>query len=195
MLRRRIAFFAVVLLCVAMTVPLSHGVRLYKWIDKDGNVSYHDYPPASKEGDRVESKDFKIGGVSSGASTGSASKASEQFPVVLYTAPQCTSCDLARAYLDKRKVPFTDLDVAKDTKLQKELLEKTGTLTVPTIMVGSKIMKGYMESLLSGELDAAGYPKIGGGTSASAPPSELSEPAEPADSSEPTGSSEEQQNK
>lgn len=188
------AFFAALLLCVAVAVPLAHGVRLYKWVDKDGHVSYHDYPPASKEGDRVESKDFKIGGVSSASSADSSSKASEQFPVVLYTAPQCTSCDLARAYLDKRKVPFTDLDVAKDTKLQKELLEKTGTLTVPTIMVGSKVMKGYMESLLSGELDAAGYPKIGS-TSASAPASEASESAEPADSSESTGSSEEQQNK
>jgi glutaredoxin len=174
-----------------MAVPLAHGVRLYKWVDKDGHVSYHDYPPASNEGDRVESKDFKIGGVSSASGAGS-SKASEQFPVVLYTAPQCTSCDLARAYLDKRKVPFTDLDVAKDAKLQKELLEKTGTLTVPTIMVGSKVMKGYMESLLSGELDAAGYPKIGS-TSASAPESGASESTESAGSSESTGSSEEEQ--
>jgi glutaredoxin len=194
MMRQRMALFAVLLLCVAMAVPLAHGVRLYKWVDKDGHVSYHDYPPASKEGDRVESKDFKIGGVSSASSAGSSSKASEQFPVVLYTTPQCTSCDLARAYLDKRKVPFTDLDVAKDAKLQKELLEKTGTLTVPTIMVGSKVMKGYMESLLSGELDAAGYPKIGG-ASASAPASEASESTESAGSSESTDSSEEQQNK
>ena len=61
-------------------------------------------------------------------------------------------------------------------------------------MVGSKVMKGYMESLLSGELDAAGYPKIGG-ASASAPASEASESTESADSSESTDSSEEQQNK
>jgi hypothetical protein len=38
-------------------------------------------------------------------------------------------------------------------------------------MVGSKVMKGYMESLLEGELDAAGYPK-------------LEEPAQPADETE-----------
>lgn len=176
-----------VLLCLALAVPLAHGVRLYKWVDKDGNVSYHDYPPTRDEGGRVESKDFKVGGVGSTSSVGSSSKASEEFPVILYTAPQCTSCDLARAYLDKRKVPFTDLDVAKDTKLQKELLEKTGTLTVPTIMIGSKVMKGYMESLLSGELDAAGYPKMGS-ASASAPASE-------AESTESAGSSEEEQGK
>ena len=193
-MRQRTALFLAVLLSIAMTVPLAHGVRLYKWVDKDGHVSYHDYPPPSKEGDRVEPKDFKIGGAGPASSAGSSSKASEQFPVTLYTAPQCTSCDLARAYLDKRKVPFTDLDVAKDVKLQKELLEKTGTLTVPTIMVGSKIMKGYMESLLSGELDAAGYPKLGN-ASASAPASEAGESTESAGSSESTGSNEEQSGK
>jgi glutaredoxin len=202
MMRRRLALFAAVLMCVAMAVPLAHGVRLYKWVDKDGHVSYHDFPPASKEGDRVETRDFKIGGVGSTSSAGS-SKASEQFPVTLYTAPQCTSCDLARAYLGKRKVPFTDLDVAKDTKLQKELLEKTGTLTVPTIMIGSKVMKGYMESLLAGELDAAGYPKManaGASTEASGATetgasSESTGSNESGESSESTGSSEEQPGK
>jgi glutaredoxin len=186
------ALLTAAILCLAVAVPVAHGVRLYKWVDKDGHVSYHDYPPTNNEGGRVESKDFKVGGVSA-TSSGSSGKASVEFPVVLYTAPQCTSCDLARAYLDKRKVPFTDLDVAKDTKLQKELLEKTGTLTVPTIMIGSKVMKGYMESLLSGELDAAGYPKMGS-ASESAPPGEA-EPTESSGSSESPGSSEEQQGK
>ena len=39
------------------------------------------------------------------------------------------------------------------------MIEKIGELSVPTIMVGSKVMKGYIESLLEGELDQAGYPK------------------------------------
>ncbi len=30
---------------------------------------------------------------------------------------------------------------------------------VPTITVGSKVMRGYLESLLEGELDQAGYPR------------------------------------
>ncbi len=169
------------LLCIALAMPVAHGVRLYKWVDKDGNVSYHDRPPPSAEGYRVESRDFKLGG---GAQPTSAAigKASEQFPVVVYTVPQCTSCDLARAYLDRRKVPFTDKDVARDVALQKELVDKTGSLTVPTIMVGEKIMKGYMESLLAGELDAAGYPRI-----------ETAQSSEASEQSEPTESTDEQQ--
>jgi hypothetical protein len=48
---------------------------------------------------------------------------------------------------------------------------------VPTVLVGSKVMNGYMESLLEGELDQAGYPRIGGGKpgepEAAKPPEEV----------------------
>jgi hypothetical protein len=30
-----------------------------------------------------------------------------KYPVILYSVPVCGSCDLARAYLQKRKVTFT----------------------------------------------------------------------------------------
>jgi glutaredoxin len=85
----------------------------------------------------------------------------EKYPVVLYSVPKCSSCDLARAYLQKRKVPFSEKNVENDRKSQEEMKEKTKGLSVPTILVGTKVMSGYMESLLEGELDQAGYPKEG----------------------------------
>ena len=179
MARGKLVLLTTGLLCLSLAVPMAHGVRLYKWVDKDGNVSYHDRPPPSAEDYRVESRDFKLGGGVGQPASAAAAKASEQFPVVVYTVPQCSSCDLARAYLDRRKVPFTDKDVAKDVSLQKELVDKTGSLTVPTIMVGEKVMKGYMESLLAGELDAAGYPRIETAQSSASP--EQSEPTESSD--------------
>ncbi len=157
MLKRKLTF-TIAMLCTVLLIPVAHGVKLYKWVDADGNVTYHDRPPPDEASYRVESKDFRVGGTSSAQSE--LGSVLEEYPVVLYTTPQCTSCDMARAYLDKRKVPFTDKNVEGDQELLKELKEKTGALTVPTIMVGSKIMKGYLESLLEGELDAAGYPKL-----------------------------------
>ena len=59
------------------------------------------------------------------------------------------------------------------------MIDKTGSLTVPTIMVGEKVMKGYMQSLLAGELDAAGYPKIE--TAQSTTAAEAAEPPESAE--------------
>ncbi len=148
------------LLSAVLAAPAVHAVKLYKWVDKDGNVSYYDRPPPSDAAISVERKDFKVRGGSAAPATDAGGDVAEKFPVVLYSAPNCSSCDLARAYLDKRQVPYTDKNVDGNFPLQAELREKTGTLTVPTIMVGDKVMKGYMQSLLAGELDVAGYPKL-----------------------------------
>lgn len=130
--------------------------KLYKWVDKDGRVSYHDQPPPSESGYRVEEKAVRFG--EKVVDDGSAGPAARS-PVVLYSAPKCASCDTARAYLQKRRVPFTEKNVEGDRKLQEELIKQAGGLAVPTITVGAKIMRGYLESLLEGELDAAGYPR------------------------------------
>lgn len=129
---------------------------LYKWVDKDGKVTYQDQPPPPGAG-RVEERHVKGGGADDSDAT---SELALKHPVVIYTIPKCSSCDLARSYLQKRQVPFTEKNVAQGNLAnQKELQDRFGELVVPTILVGSKAMKGgYSESLLEGELDAAGYP-------------------------------------
>ena len=142
----------------AFSAATAQGGTLYKWVDKDGKVSYHDQPPPENAGYRVEEKNL---GSRERVGTDASQAAAEKFPILIYTTPKCASCDLARAYLEKRKVPYSEKNVESDPKLQEELKKNAGSLSVPTIMVGSKVMNGYMESLLEGELDQAGYPKAG----------------------------------
>ncbi len=146
---------AVVLLTV-LGVSTASAEKLYKWVDKDGNVSYHDQPPADA-GYRVEEKN--LGRSTPSADDGSLSKVTEKYPVVLYSATDCDSCDLVRAYLQKRKVPFTEQSLNTTPEAQQEIKKKIGSLSAPTITIGAKVMKGYVESLLAGELDDVGYPK------------------------------------
>ena len=146
------------LLAISFCVPLAQAAKLYKWVDKDGNVSYHDQPP-STAGYRVEEKNI---GERAARTDRVPAEVVEKFPVVLYVTPKCSSCDSARAYLKGRGVPYTEKNVDGDRKLQDELIKQAGGLAVPTILVGAKVMKGYLESLLEGELDQAGYPKAGG---------------------------------
>lgn len=142
----------VIALC---SVPPASAAKFYKWVDKNGRVTYQDRPPPSDAGYRVEEK--RLGGAK--AQDGGSAGAAEKFPVVLYSAPRCASCDAARGYLKARGVPFTEKNVDGDRKLQDELIKQAGGLSVPTITVGPKVMQGYLESLLEGELDQAGYPK------------------------------------
>lgn len=150
--------FNTILLTVLVAAGLStaQAEKLYKWVDSQGRISYHDQPPPEDGGYKVEEKNVR-GGERPASDKGE--DAAAKFPIILYAAPQCASCDLARVYLDKRKVPYTEKNVESDLAMQEELKKKSGSLSVPTITVGDKVMKGYLESLLEGELDAAGYPK------------------------------------
>lgn len=132
------------------------GKKLYKWIDREGHVTYHDQPPPDDAKYRVEERLIK------GEKTPTKKPADEndtaRAPVVMYMIPKCLSCDMARTYLQRRKVPFTEKNVEGNRLLIEELKKKAGSLSVPTILVGDKVMQGFLESLLAGELDAAGYP-------------------------------------
>ncbi len=144
----------IILLLVLLALPWSGAVaqKTYKWVDSQGNVSYHDRPPSIGSGYQVEEKN--VGSKRGGGDVTDTQKA----PVVLYVVPKCSSCESARNYLQKRNVPFAEKNVESDVKLQEELRAKSGGLSVPTIIVGTKVMNGYLESLLAGELDQAGYP-------------------------------------
>jgi glutaredoxin len=137
-------------------VPLAAAQKLYKWVGPDGSVSYHDKPPPPGSPYKVEEKTLSGGRPATEAAD---RRAAPRPPVVLYTVPKCSSCDSARAHLQRRQVPFTEKNVESDRQAQEELRSKSGALSVPTILVGDKVMRGYLESLLDGELDAAGYAK------------------------------------
>jgi len=143
---------------MAIGIPAAQADTLYKWVDSQGRISYHDQPPPEGAGYRVEEKVLGTGNKHKEDDT--LAKVVEKFPVVLYSVPDCGSCDLARLYLQKRKVPFTEQNLNTDPELQQTLKKKIGSLSAPTIMIGEKVMKGYVESVLEGELDGVGYPKI-----------------------------------
>ena len=126
--------------------------RLYKWVDQDGKVHYSATPPADT--DAVQ-KNIRTGG----SRDSGGPDLSDKPAVALYVVPKCSGCDEARSYLRKRGIPFSEKNVEGDVKAQEELKKKSGGLSVPTITIGEKVMRGYMESLLEGELDTAGYPK------------------------------------
>ncbi len=80
-------------------------------------------------------------------------------PVVLYEAPSCPPCTVAEHYLQGRQVRFRAIDVT-NAKALAEMKKKTGATTIPTITVGQHVLVGYVRSVVSAELTAAGYPRI-----------------------------------
>lgn len=137
--------------------------QLYRWVDKDGRVTYSQTPPPpSAAAKPAQARDLR-GSVVEGADMPFATRqAAKDFPVVLYTSPDCgPMCRDARDSLAKRGIPFREVSVA-DEKTAAELKTATGKATVPTLTVGRDSMAGFDPEAWKSALDTAGYPANAG---------------------------------
>jgi glutaredoxin 3 len=58
-------------------------------------------------------------------------------PVEIYTTPICPYCHAAKRLLDKKGVPYKEIDVSRDPALRSAMMERAGgRRTVPQIFVG-----------------------------------------------------------
>jgi glutaredoxin len=145
----RIAFFTLAgMLLASAAAPAS---QLYRWVDEDGNITYQDRPPPDAAS-RVEKRDLGERAPAANGEPGG-SKTS----VTLYVVPECVSCDYVRSLLEKREVPFKEINVGSDVVAQEALRKRAGDLSVPAVAIGSRIVKGYVEPILKSELDQAGF--------------------------------------
>ena len=66
--------------------------------------------------------------------------------VVIYTGDLCIHCDWARELLNRKKIKFTEYNVAQDTSKREEMFSKSnGAKTVPQIFIGEHHVGGNVE--------------------------------------------------
>jgi len=63
--------------------------------------------------------------------------------ITIYSTPTCAYCKMTKDYLASKNIPFTDIDVSRDTAKQQEMLAKSGQFGVPVIDVDGKIIVGF----------------------------------------------------
>jgi len=63
--------------------------------------------------------------------------------VTVYSTPTCPYCHMAKDFLKELKVPFKDIDVSKDQKAAEQMIDESGQMGVPVIMIGDKIIVGF----------------------------------------------------
>jgi glutaredoxin 3 len=79
--------------------------------------------------------------------------------VVLYTTPWCGHCYFAKQLLQRRGIPFEEVDVEADPKTRARLVAETGHRTVPLIYIDGHFVGGRRELFSldrSGGLDRLG---------------------------------------
>jgi glutaredoxin 3 len=73
--------------------------------------------------------------------------------LTLFTTEPCSFCRNAKALLQKRGVPYDEINLAKDPVGRAELARRTGLMTFPQIVVDGETLGGFRELL---QADAAG---------------------------------------
>jgi glutaredoxin len=151
------------LLAIAIALAAAHAAaqQLYRWTDEKGRVHVTDTPPPAG------AKDVRRAGGAGGSSTAPADNepfavqtARKNNPVTLYSTRGCEACDAARSLLNERGVPFREISVNDEKELE-ELKKVVGSNSVPALIVGSFVQRGFEPGGYHRALDAAGYPKTG----------------------------------
>ena len=121
------------IICIAICVlchPVFSAVDIVICEDAEGNQTFQKACPPGTS--LVGEKKISVGKNSSG--TVDLSKLN----VVLYTIPDCETCENVAIYLKSRDIPFNEKDVSKDPKMQQELTKLSGKLSVPVTVIGLK---------------------------------------------------------
>ena len=73
---------------------------------------------------------------------------SAQAKVTIYSTPTCHFCHAAKDFFTAHNVKFTDYNVGTDLAKRKEMIEKSGQMGVPVIVVGDELIVGFDEAQL-----------------------------------------------
>lgn len=57
-------------------------------------------------------------------------------PVTIYTTPTCGFCAMTKKYFQENAVTYTEKDVSKDRAAAEEMIQKSGQMGVPVIVIG-----------------------------------------------------------
>lgn len=63
--------------------------------------------------------------------------------VTVYSTPTCHYCNMAKDYFKEKGVEYATFDVATNMEKRKEMMEKSGQLGVPVIVIGDEVVVGF----------------------------------------------------
>ena len=63
--------------------------------------------------------------------------------VTIYTTTTCHYCSLVKDFFKDNKVEYEEIDVQKDSDAAREMVENSGQMGVPVIMIGEEVIVGF----------------------------------------------------
>jgi len=63
--------------------------------------------------------------------------------VTIYSTPSCHFCHMAKEFFKANNIAYTEHDVAGDAEQRKIMIEKSGQMGVPVIIIGDELIIGF----------------------------------------------------
>ena len=67
--------------------------------------------------------------------------------VTVYTTDNCPFCIRTKQLLDTRGVQYEEINLERDPRGRQELVDKTGMMTFPQVLIGDELIGGFTETL------------------------------------------------
>lgn len=68
--------------------------------------------------------------------------------VTIYSTPTCHYCHLAKDFFNENGVKFEEFNVVTDLAKRQEMVDKSGQMGVPVIVVGDQVVVGFDQPFL-----------------------------------------------
>ena len=65
--------------------------------------------------------------------------------IVIYSADWCSGCVSAKRFLESKNIPYEEINIDSQGISRTRLVELTGRLAIPSILVNGKVIGGFME--------------------------------------------------
>lgn len=69
--------------------------------------------------------------------------------VTIYSTPSCHFCHMAKEFFKEKNIAYTEHDVASDIEQRKIMVEKSGQMGVPVIIIGNDLIVGFNKPKIS----------------------------------------------
>ena len=63
--------------------------------------------------------------------------------VTIYSTPTCHFCHMAKDFFKEKNIAFEDFDVSVDLAKRKEMVDKSGQMGVPVILIENNLIVGF----------------------------------------------------
>jgi len=72
--------------------------------------------------------------------------------ITIYSTPTCHFCHIAKEFFKAHNMAYTEYNVATDIAKRREMIEKSGQMGVPVIIIDDELTVGFNKPKIAGLL-------------------------------------------